>query len=93
MSPMKQKYFNLYYLYYFVDTYTTKELILEWKPEMGIEAMDNIQMPEFELSEYSADECPKDTGKYATGIIRLTIFGTADCCTTVIVQPFVNNIK
>ena len=60
---MKPKYFNLYYLYYFVDAYITKELILEWKPEMGIEAMDNIQMPEFELSEYSADECAKDTGK------------------------------
>ena len=43
---------------------------------MAIEAMDNIQIPEFELSEYSADGCPKDTGKYATGTIRLTISGT-----------------
>ena len=64
-------------VFFFVDAYTTKELILEWKPEMGIEAMDNIQMPEFELSEYSADECPKDTGKYATGILHEFVFGAA----------------
>ena len=56
----------------FLDAYTIKELLLEWKPEIAIEAMDNIQMPEFELSEYSAAECPKDTGKYATGALRIT---------------------
>ena len=60
----------------FVDAYTIKELLLKWKPEMAIEAMDNIQMPEFELSEYSADGCPKDTGKYATGRSYWTISGT-----------------
>ena len=60
----------------FVDAYTINELLLKWKPEVAIEARDNIQMPEFELSEYSADGCPKDTGKYATGTSYWTISDT-----------------
>ena len=57
-----------------LDAYMTKELTLEWREENDndgkkpIEAMDNIKMPEFELSSVSAEQCPKNIAKYTTGL-------------------------